>query len=126
MKIIAIDFDGTLCTENFPKIGEPIPHMIELVKQLKTQGYKLILWTCREGFVLDEAVAWCREKGLEFDAINDNIPEIKKEWKANVRKVFCDLYIDDKCINPLFDGDITIERINTLCSNSERPANTIS
>lgn len=125
MKIIAIDFDGTLCTEKFPEIGEPIPEMIELTKQLKKEGYKLILWTCREGYVLDNAVQWCKDRGLEFDAVNDNLPEIKAEWKANVRKIYCDLYIDDKCLNPVF-GEVNLERIRSLCKNSERSKNTLS
>lgn len=125
MKIVAMDFDGTLCTEKFPNIGEPIEEMIQLCKDIKKQGYKLILWTCREGQVLKDAVEWCKEKGIEFDAINDNIPEIKEEWNANVRKVYCDIYIDDKALNHLHGG-LSIERVTTICENSTRSKGTIS
>lgn len=125
MKIIAMDFDGTLCKEEFPNIGEPISEMIELCKELKNRGYRLILWTCREGIALEEAVAWCRDKGIVFDAVNDNLPEIKKEWNANVRKVYCDLYIDDKAMNHLYGG-ISIDRVTTICENSIRSENKIS
>lgn len=125
MKIIAVDFDGTLVSEKFPEIGEPNPTMINLCKELKKAGYKLILWTCREGKTLTDAITWCKNMGLEFDAYNDNIPEIKEEWHANVRKVYCDLYIDDKSINHLL-GDASFERIRTLCENSERTPGTIS
>ena len=123
MPIIAVDFDGTLCTERFPEIGEPIVPMIENVKKLKAMGYRIILWTCRQGKVLDEAVEWCTKHGLEFDAVNDNIPEIKREWKANVRKVYCDLYIDDKSLHP---EETDLVRVRSLCENLFRPAGSFS
>lgn len=48
-KVIAVDFDGTLCERNFPDIGAPIMSVIEYVKRKKEQGDTLILWTCRVG-----------------------------------------------------------------------------
>lgn len=125
MKIVAIDFDGTLCTEAFPSIGEPIYETINLVKALQQAGVKTILWTCREGQVLDDAVKWCAEHGLLFDAVNDNLPEIKEEWRKSVRKVYCDFYIDDKTLNPLRE-ELDFEGICTLLKNSKRPPNTLS
>ena len=75
-RIIAVDFDGTLCFSNWPELGEPNRPLIEYLRSQKNQGNKLILWTCRAGEALDKAVSWCREHELEFDAVNDNLPEI--------------------------------------------------
>lgn len=59
-------------------------------------GDKLILWTCREGALLDEAVLWCLNRGLKFDAVNDNLPEDIEKYGNNCRKVNADVYLDDK------------------------------
>lgn len=94
--IYAVDFDGTLCVEQYPKIGEARVHRIQKVIDLQKCGHKVILWTCRTDQQLTEVVEWCRERGLVFDAVNDNLPEIKEVWGGNTRKVYCDHYIDDK------------------------------
>lgn len=106
--IIAVDFDGTLVEHEFPKIGKPKMKVIKFVKELKDRGCKLILWTCREdiesGNYLSQAVEFCKQYGLYFDAINDNIQPYKNHLFTNCRKVYADLYIDDKNLN-----SITIE-----------------
>lgn len=97
---MAIDFDGTLCEDKFPEIGEPKYQIINLVKRLQETGVKTILWTCRRndshGNHLDDAVQWCKEKGLLFDAINENLPEVQQKWGGDTRKVLADYYLDDK------------------------------
>lgn len=102
---IAVDFDGTLCEFAFPKIGEQTPDKKELMDaliQMRKDGHKIILWTNRgdneEYPVLTEAINWCKEKGLEFDAINQNIPGQKK-LSGPSPKVMADIYIDDLAIN---------------------------
>ena len=101
--IIAIDFDGTLVENRFPDIGEINPVVWKAAFKAKSQGVKLILWTSRTGDVLDDAVQFCADNGLTFDAINDNIPEVKAlGWDA--RKVFATLYIDDRSGTIDFDG----------------------
>ena len=95
-KIIAIDFDGTLFETEYPTILRPISPVISLAKAEREGGAKLILWTCREGAELDAAVEACRAEGLEFDAINDNLPEGKAKWGNNPRKVAADEYWDDR------------------------------
>ena len=101
---IAVDFDGTLCTYAFPKIGEQSPKHLELMQtliKLREDGHKLILWTNRgdneEYPVLTEAIEWCKEKGLEFDAINENLPGQKK-LSGPSPKIMADYYIDDKVL----------------------------
>ena len=104
-KIIAIDFDGTLFETNYPHIVRPILSVIEMAKARQEKGDKLILWTCREGPELDAAIEACRGQGLVFDAVNDNIQELKDYWKNNPRKVAADEYWDDKNfpLKPLYE-----------------------
>ena len=97
-KIIAVDFDGTLCYSNWPELGEPNTTLINYLLQEKAAGNKLILWTCRAGKALTDATRWCHEQGLTFDAVNDNLPEIVELYGNNSRKITCDLYIDDKSV----------------------------
>ena len=79
-QIIAVDFDGTLCENKWPEIGEPNTELISyLIEMRKTFDAKIILWTCRAGEMLDKAVNWCSEHGLEFDAVNENLPHIVEE-----------------------------------------------
>lgn len=96
--IYAVDFDGTLCESIFPGIGAPNLALIEHLKKRRAQGNKIILWTCRVGGRLQAAVDWCKEYGLEFDAVNENLPEII-EWFNDCRKIYADVYIDDKAVN---------------------------
>jgi hydroxymethylpyrimidine pyrophosphatase-like HAD family hydrolase len=95
--IIACDFDGTLCSHKFPDIGEEITHVVEWVKEQKKNGAKLILWTCREGYHLNEAVTWCEKRNITFDAINENVPSLKNK-DFGIRKPYADLYLDDRNI----------------------------
>lgn len=93
--VIAVDFDGTLCKEAFPLIGEPNVPLIEFLIRWRQDGNKVILWTCRGGQLLNEAVNWCREHGLYFDAVNRNLPERIAYYGNNSRKIGADYYIDD-------------------------------
>ena len=95
-KIIAVDFDGTLCRNAWPDIGPVNEPVMEYVKRQQQTGAKIILWTCRKGDRLDAAVEWCKEQGLTFDAINENLPEIVKAFGGDCRKVYADEYLDDK------------------------------
>ena len=96
--VIAVDFDGTLCENAFPDIGKPKQHVMDYVKKLKSEGNKLILWTCREGELLEKAISWCHENGLSFDAYNANLPERIEEFGTDPRKIGADFYIDDRNI----------------------------
>ena len=96
----AVDFDGTLCENAWPGIGEPHHDMINWVNGLRKAGHKIILWTCRGGMSLVDAIVWCADHGLFFDAVNDNLEEHKKNFGGNSRKVLADFYIDDKAIYP--------------------------
>lgn len=94
----AVDFDGTLCVNIYPEIGKANIKLISQLKQLKKEGSIIILWTCRCGELLNNAVEWCKEQGLEFDYINENVPEMIELYQNDCRKIFADVYIDDKAL----------------------------
>lgn len=97
--IYAVDFDGTLCESVWPGIGSPNLALIDHLKKRRQKGNKIILWTCREGKRLQEAVDWCKQFGLEFDAVNENLPEMKEWYGNDTRKIGYDVLIDDKAKN---------------------------
>ena len=98
--IVAVDFDGTLALDSqYPNIGRFNTRLYEALMELKDIGWSIVLWTCREGKELREAVEWCKMNGLEFDAINENPPEVS--FKS--RKVVADMYIDDNAYMPTSD-----------------------
>ena len=106
-EFVAVDFDGTICADAFPEVGAPNRAVIDYVKRLAADGSKIILYTSRENGtrkLLDEAVAFCKEQGILLYAVNENPgnPHAEKIGlkPSDGRKVYADLYIDDKAINP--------------------------
>jgi len=93
--IIAIDFDGTIVEDAFPKIGKPMIFALETILKLHAEGHRLILWTYRNGRKLKEAVDFCEQNGIEFYAVNKNYPEEEFDGKIS-RKIHADLFIDDR------------------------------
>lgn len=98
-KIIAVDFDGTLVTDKFPLIGDPILKNIERVKEEQANGADIILWTCRTGYPLMDAVYFCRSIGIELAAINEGLPHVEGNYKEPSRKIFADEYWDDRAVH---------------------------
>ena len=95
-KIIAVDFDGTLVTDEYPKIGSPNIKLINKLRRL-SKNNTLILWTCRTGDKLKEAVEFCLLFDLQFHYINENSKEILKKYgNIDSRKITADIYLDDK------------------------------
>lgn len=103
--IIAVDFDGTIVEDKYPEIGEERPFAIDTLKMLIEDHHRLILWSVREGQTLDEAVKWCKDRGVEFYAINKDYPEERgtDNNKYFSRKIKADLFIDDRSIGGLPD-----------------------
>ena len=109
--IIAVDFDGTLCEYAFPEIGvqsEQQQQLLEILIDLRLKGHKIILWTNRgdnDSYKsLSEAIEWCKQKGLEFDSVNQNLPNQKK-LSGYSPKIIADIYIDDKAFNFFSEGN---------------------
>lgn len=95
--IIAVDFDGTIVEDAYPKIGKPMLFAFETLKKLQDEGHRLILWTYRSGKKLDEAVEFCKDQGINFYAVNSSF--IEEQYTDNVsRKIHADLFVDDRNI----------------------------
>lgn len=119
--LIAVDFDGTIVEHRYPKIGKERPFAIQTLKQLIQDGHRLILWTIRHGESLQAAVDWCKERGVEFYAINRDYAEQEDAQGDRSPKVKCDMYIDDRNVGGLPDwgtiydmitNNLTYETIN--------------
>jgi len=115
---IAVDFDGCLCEYAFPKIGkqQPFHHqLMSLISNLQKLGHKIVLWTSRGEPTLQEAIDWCRKKGLTFDAVNEN-PWYEKTSGPSP-KLIADYYIDDKALafGTVDNMMSTIEKLEDLC-----------
>ena len=128
---IAVDFDGTIVEHDYPKIGKPIPMALEVLRKLREEErHKLILWTMREGSLLQEAVDYCEKNGVYFYACNKNYPE-EDTQNGTPRKIAVDLFIDDRNIGGLLNWDVMYKIIksgsNTVqdfyrIENSPRPS----
>lgn len=97
---IAIDFDGTLVEDEYPKIGKPVIFAFDTLKKLQDNGHRLILWTYRNGRALDEAVQFCQSQGIVFYAVNKSFPEEDFDPEYS-RKINADIFIDDRNIGGL-------------------------
>lgn len=95
----AVDFDGTLTmTSEFPNIGVANIYLIDWLIGEHNKGNKVILYTCRSGKLLNEAIEFCNKRGLHFDAINENLPENIEKYGGDTRKIHADYYIDDRML----------------------------
>ncbi len=123
--IVAVDFDGTLCANAWPEIGAPNESLINhLIYRQAEEGIKLILWTCRAGEKLEAAVMWCRDRYLEFDAVNENLPEIVDAFDSDSRKIFANEYLDDRSTTyfnlPFGESSWAAQEVEMAC-NCENP-----
>lgn len=93
--VFAIDFDGTIAKHKYPEIGDEVPGAIDVLKKLIEQGHTLILYTMRSGRSLTAAISWCYERGVQFNAVNNN-PD-QESWTSS-RKVYAHVYVDDAAL----------------------------
>ena len=113
---LAIDFDGTIVEDAYPKIGKPKLFAFETLKKLQQDGHRLILWTYRYGKTLQDAVDFCKENGLEFYAVNCSFPNEEYDPKKS-RKINADLFIDDRHVGGFYGWG----EIYQLLSDSDNP-----
>lgn len=109
---IAIDFDGTIVEHRYPEIGPEIPFAFDTLKMLINDRHRLILWSVREGVLLEEAVEYCRKRGVEFYAVNKDYPEEKTTDRNFSRKLKVDLFIDDRNLGGIPDWGTIYRMIN--------------
>lgn len=107
---IAIDFDGTIVENAYPRIGKPMIFAFDTMKKLQDKGFRLILWTYRHGKSLDEAVAFCKEHGVEFYAVNQSFPEEVATDDVS-RKINADIFIDDRNIGGMWDWGLIYQEL---------------
>lgn len=110
--IIAVDFDGTVVDDGYPKIGKPKLFAFETLKQLAAQGHRLVLWTYRSGKELEEAIEFCRENGVEFYAVNSSFEGEIFDQEKQSRKINADIFIDDRNLGGFPGWGETLQIIN--------------
>lgn len=115
--IIAIDFDGTIVEHKYPNIGKPIPFAIETLLKLQEDNHKLILWTVREGNLLQEAIDYCNNRGLYFYAVNENY--IGENKDTSPRKLKADMFIDDRNIGGLPNWGVIYNTVQATVSGDD-------
>jgi len=92
--VIGLDFDGTVVKSAYPKIGKPKFLALPILRWLM-QRHTVVLWTCRSGQYLDDALRWCRDNGLRFEFVNCNIFDRIRAYGGDCRKLSCDILVDD-------------------------------
>lgn len=120
--IIAVDFDGTIVEHKYPAIGKERPFATACLRQLMQDGHKLILWSVREGELLDEAVKWCEERGVRFYSVNADIDEDASAHQGTThysRKIKADMFIDDRNVGLLPDWGVIYQLISKRISYDE-------
>lgn len=98
--VIAVDFDGTIVEDKYPLIGRERPFATEILRKFMEQRHHLVLWTMRNGEELEEALDWCRRRGVEFYAVNSTASEmVGEEMNPHLsKKLHADVFIDDRNI----------------------------
>src|SRR5690606_6417904 len=119
--IIAIDFDGTIVDDAYPKIGKTRLFAFETLKRLQDDGHRLILWTYRSGLRLEEAVKFCEANGIQFYAVNKSFPEEQFDYTKS-RKIYADLYIDDRNIGGILGWGEVYQMITNETPNVKKNA----
>ena len=113
--LIAVDFDGTIVEHRYPAIGRELPFATDTLRRLTADGHRLILWTVHEGQLLDEALEWCKERGVTFYAVNRDYPE--QEFGEGVaRKIKVDVVIDDRNLGGLPEWGVIYDMITRRIS----------
>ena len=109
--IIAVDFDGTIVKHKYPSIGKELPFAIKTLKLLQQKGHRIILWTYRSGKELEDAVKFCKKRGLSFHAVNNDFDDEEFD-NSNSRKIYADIYIDDRNLLGIPEWGKIFELIN--------------
>lgn len=119
--VIAVDFDGTIVEHKYPAIGKERTFAIETLRSLQKQGHLLILWTFRNGPELEEAVEYCKQRGLVFFAVNKSYPEEEYDNQIS-RKIHADVFIDDRNVGGFPGWGEIWHMLNKNASETEKEA----
>lgn len=110
--ILAIDFDLTICMSEYPALGPIRKDAAKIIRALHTEGFGIVINTCREGHALSDAMHWLRDNGIPYHYVNCNFPHLIERYKADCRKISADMYIDDKGVDPLPEWDEIYTKIH--------------
>lgn len=108
--VIAVDFDGVLHRGKWPAIGDSDDRLIDALRRARQRGCRLVMNTCRVGDLLRDARNWCIDRGLLFDAINENLAERVTRFGGDCRKISADLYLDDLGVG--WDSDLAAQVVD--------------
>lgn len=109
---IAVDFDGTIVEHKYPEIGKELPFAIDTLKKLADSGHRIVLWTVREGVLLENAVEYCRKRGLEFYSVNSEYPDESWNHSIGSRKITADIYVDDRNLGGIPDWNMIYNMVS--------------
>lgn len=121
--IIAVDFDGTCVTHEFPRVGVEIG-AAEVLKELTDKGHKIILFTMRshpneinqnrtiDGNIinndtLQDAIDWFKKHDVPLFGVNEN--PTQKDWSSSP-KPYAHIYIDDAALGVPLKHDSLSDR----------------
>ena len=110
--LIAVDFDGTIVEDAYPKVGKAKPFAIETIKMLQNDGHRIILWTYRHGRALKEAHQFMLDSGIEPYAVNRSYPEEAAHPSDVSRKINADLFIDDRNFDGFPGWGVIYQKLN--------------
>jgi hypothetical protein len=95
-KKIAVDFDNTIAYDAYPEIGEFKPHAVRVLKKILEHGGELGIWTCRTGEQAEKVKAKLLGADIQYHAFNENFASSLEYFPDDSRKIFADVYIDDR------------------------------
>jgi hypothetical protein len=100
--VLAIDFDGTICTVSYPEIGRERVGAKEFINKLYDEGYLIVINTCRSDGGEHKAETmvreFCKLRGIKYHTVNENLDFLIEHYGCDTRKISADVYIDDKCL----------------------------
>lgn len=100
-KVIAVDFDGTICASEYPKLGKRIKGAKKYINKLHDDGFGIVINTCRTQIPSAKAIKWLKKEGINYDYFNCNVPERIEYFGMDCRKISADVYVDDKQVGEL-------------------------
>jgi len=95
-KIYAVDFDGTIVRDAFPEIGELYPQAVWALRMLHKFGNLISIWSCRCNHYQEDMEIFLEFNKVPFDYVNRNTDGQIDHWTWDCRKIFADVYIDDR------------------------------
>jgi hypothetical protein len=109
--VIAIDFDGTIAEHTYPECGKIKPHAKEVINRLYNAGHEIIIWTCRWDHPMELCRQFLAEHGIKYHKLNEHVDWAIEMFKNDTRKIFADVYIDDRQLGGIPDCWLKIEKL---------------